>query len=64
MATVRNLACIAFRPEALDVHGICQEFMKVLIFYKIRHSLRFDFLYTARTVKDVVFLRMLQVQHA
>ena len=21
MATVRNLACIAFRPEALDVHG-------------------------------------------
>ena len=22
MATVRNLACIAFRPEALDVHGL------------------------------------------
>ena len=24
MATVRNLACIAFRPEALDVHGLTQ----------------------------------------
>ena len=22
MATVRNLACIAFRPEALDVHSL------------------------------------------
>ena len=22
MATVRNLACIAFRPEALDVHEL------------------------------------------
>ena len=22
MATVRNLACIAFRPEALDVHDL------------------------------------------
>ena len=24
MATVRNLACIAFRPEALDVHALAQ----------------------------------------
>ena len=22
MATVRNLACMAFRPEALNVHGL------------------------------------------
>ena len=25
MATVRNLACIAFRPEALDVHALSHE---------------------------------------
>ena len=24
MATVRSLACIAFRPEALDVHGLAK----------------------------------------
>ena len=28
MATVRNLACIAFRPEALDVHGITHKTFK------------------------------------
>ena len=25
MATVRNLACIAFRPEALDVHDLTRK---------------------------------------
>ena len=24
MATVQSLACIAFRPEALDVHGLAK----------------------------------------
>ena len=28
MATVRNLACIAFRPEALDVHGIAELYLE------------------------------------
>ena len=32
MATVRNMACIAFRPEALDVHGLlCLESENLII---------------------------------
>ena len=29
MATVRNLACIAFRPEALDVHSLIHRFWEL-----------------------------------
>ena len=30
MATVRNLACLAFRPEALDVHALAHAVILVL----------------------------------
>jgi hypothetical protein len=35
MATVRNLACIAFRPEALDVHNLGHSKLFISYFCKV-----------------------------
>ena len=60
MATVQNLACIAFRPEALDVHDLLQplsfRFFKQLILLASQWSLLafksffFDKVYVLQTM--------------
>ena len=55
MATVQNLACIAFRPEALDVHDLLQplsfRFFKQLILLASQLSLLFfDKAYVLQTM--------------
>ena len=38
MATVQNLARIAFRPEALDVHGLSYDFVRATLPFSARFS--------------------------